>query len=164
VTVIVAPPARHWSGSSTRAGPSGTTADVLVGRVVGADRFRRPRNPKIDDSGDVAQIGVPHSGQKAWKRCARLIQSGVNRRRPGLQHECPRQAWDGRAKHRAGQLLAIRAMSDPDSPRIDHGLIGDVSAMTPAVTFECMHFPETRLCSLHMAIVKPPCVWPREAP
>ena len=28
-----------------------------------------------------------------------------------------------------GQLLAIRAMADPDSRRIDLGLIGDVAAM-----------------------------------
>ena len=44
--------------------------------------------------------------------------------RPAPQHECPWQTRDVGAKRRAGQLLAIRAVADPDCRRIDLGLVG----------------------------------------
>jgi hypothetical protein len=67
-----------------------------------------------------------HAGRSVPAVLSALRSLDIKLRRPTLQHERPRQARDGGAKHRAGQLLAIRAMADPDRRWIDLGLIGDV--------------------------------------
>ena len=49
--------------------------------------------------------------------------------------EAARQAGNVGAKCRASQLLAIRAMTDPDCRRVDLGLVGYVPAVAPAGHF-----------------------------
>ena len=66
------------------------------------------------------RLGVPHSGQKAWARLVPLSASlDVDLRRPAYLDYHPRQARDGGAKRRARHCGAIRAVTDPNTPRVD---------------------------------------------
>ena len=67
---------------------------------------------------------MPQSGQKPCAPVPAFGDLDVDLRCPTLQPKGPRQAGDVGAKRRAGQLLAIRAVADPDCRRIDLGLVG----------------------------------------
>ena len=59
----------------------------------------------------------------------------VDLRRAAQEPERARQAGDVGAKGRAGQPLAIGAVTHPHRPGLDLGLVSDVPAMTPAGHF-----------------------------